>query len=521
MSKRRRGSFLQKKKLLRRGSKTRKIFAWSLCVVAILILIIIGGCYQLFNWIQSDGFRKEMEMVIKNHTQASSVNIPEKLRINGTLAILPSIRVNRVDALQHVSARRITAAIDREGLFNRRLHLTKLNLEEASLLVDTTKFRTKLPTIKQRENSFLARFTPTSFQLDSFECSDADAELLHNSKSYTLTGCNIVAEPDTKENWQINIENGRLHTPFTFLRECSIRSAIIYYTPTNIHLTECLVMLSPGELRLTGNYRPRNKQWDARLRGSKINLIHLLNDNWKRKLSGELFGELKFSGEDSKLSKSDGILTLKGGVLEGLPILSDLRLGNSKPYRTIELEKAECRISYPYNEPTHHIRDAWLFDQIDLRSKAGTLAMHGHLIVGTDGALNGTLTLGIPEATVKDLPFPESITSKIFNGQGEKGYRWLNINLSGTIDEPQEDLSVRLSTIAANFAPEAAETAAKDAINVLQSIFQPVDKNSQLMQEKKPARHGEPQDPTTNNSPHTHEAADIIKGAGRLLNSFL
>ena len=43
----------------------------------------------------------------------------------------------------------------------------------------------------------------------------------------------------------------------------------------------------------------------------------------------------------------------------------------------------------------------------------------------------------------------EAIAAKLFTAHGEEpGYVWVNMNLSGTIDHPEEDLSVRIATLA-------------------------------------------------------------------------
>ena len=49
----------------------------------------------------------------------------------------------------------------------------------------------------------------------------------------------------------------------------------------------------------------------------------------------------------------------------------------------------------------------------------------------------------------------------LFNAVGDPGYAWVTINLSGTTDNPKEDLSVRLSTLLGNL-PKAALKKAGD-----------------------------------------------------------
>ena len=63
--------------------------------------------------------------------------------------------------------------------------------------------------------------------------------------------------------------------------------------------------------------------------------------------------------------------------------------------------------------------------------------------------LGGTLTIGLPEQIAETLPLPrELLANKLFTASGsEEGYIWVNMNLSGTIDAPQEDLSVRTQNV--------------------------------------------------------------------------
>jgi len=449
----------------------RKILIWVLCILLALGLAFIVGGYRLLDWVQGDGFRHTLEKAICNKAQADYVHIPENMRLEGNQATLPAISLKRADMLKHASARRITATLNRNALLDHTLHLAKINLEEASLTLDASRASAPLPPIAPQEDSFWNRFAPDKFALDSLECSDADIELAYSGNTYSLTGCSLTARPCNKrqDEWQLNLENGRLHNPHAYLQDCSVKTAMLSRYPEKIRLDECLLMLNPGELRLSGSYLAKSKKWNLEMRANKANVARLLPEDWKKRLSGELFGVLNLSGKDGQILKSGGSLTLKEAVLEGLPILSDLKLGHSKPYRSIALEKAECRISFPYSEPAHNISKAWLFDQIDIRSQNGSLLIRGHVIIGMDGSLSGTLSIGLPDHLFAALP--KEPLANLFNSKGEAGYLWLNLNLSGTLSEPQEDLSARLAVIMQNFISQSAGQAAGAGANALNSIL--------------------------------------------------
>lgn len=520
MARRKQGTLFHKKGLLNAGSKTRKALAWLLFTLLALALAAMAGAFQLLSWVQGDGFRQKLADSLRNKAQAESINIPANLQLEGNQLTLPSIGIKRADVLQQAMARRLTAAVNRGELLDRKLHITKMNMEEVSLHLDTDCLHAPLPPVKPAQDSFWNRFTPQQTVLDLLECSDVDLELVHKGNLYSLIGCNLVAAPfpKQKKSWQISLENGRFHNPLPSLQNCSIKNANFVWSPARLHVEECLIMLNPGELRLSGSYQMKGGQWNTEWRASKAHVARLLSPDWKKRLSGELYGTLKLSGKGGQLRKGSGTLALKEGILEGLPVLSSLPFSNTPSYRSLSLEKAECRMSYPYAEPEHNISNAWLFDQIDIRSQGGHLLVRGHVIAGADGSLGGTLTVGLPEHAIAALPLPESSLGSIFNGKGEDGYRWLNINLSGTLNAPQEDLSVRLSTILKSLLPHAAGSAS-DLLNNLLSSKARASKDA-----PSPSAPDEPDQPGDNSLPATdapdlpdmQEPAGMIENAGQL-----
>lgn len=520
MARRRRDSLFPKKGALSPGSKARRFLTRLLCLLSAIFLLLLLGGYQLFHWLQGDSFRQKMELSLCDKAQAGHVRIPENLQIDGNLLTLPAISLSRSDLLERGSAKRISMTIDRKKLLDRIFHISKLNIEEASISLNADHAGNPLPPRKKAEKSFWDRFTPKTVALLSVECSDTDISLSKGKQSYSLSGCKINAAPlsgKDSSSWSATIENGRLHTPFTWLQETSIRNANITYQPGRIRVPECLIMLNPGEMKLSGSYHPQGKQWNAELRTNKANVARLLNADWKKRLTGELYGQARFSGTGGRIEKASGTILLKKAVLEGLPILSELDLGDSRPYRSLQLEKAECRLSYPYTEPYHHLTGAWLFDRIDIRSQGETLLIRGHVIIGSDGSLGGTLNIGLPEAIVSALPLPEPAINSIFNGKGAAGYRWININLSGTVSSPQEDLSVRLATVLRNALPQAAGKAA----GLFSRLILRQGQTEENAQEQPILPPSSPDEETPYPRPGIEEAPEAIEEATDVLNGVM
>ena len=102
----------------------------------------------------------------------------------------------------------------------------------------------------------------------------------------------------------------------------------------------------------------------------------------------------------------------------------------------------------------------------------------------------------------------EELTDKLFTASGDdSNYLWLNMNLSGTIDEPKEDLSIRVSTLIGNSLTSLIKDIPKASASELLNLL--------LKQKSKPTEEQSPADNPIPSSP-IKDAADA---AGSLLQS--
>lgn len=476
----------------------RRIVLISCSTLGLILTLGIIAWYQLLAYLQGDTFRRKVCRDLQVATQAESVHMRDNLKIDGNTIAQSELHFNGLGSIESIGAERIQAHIERGELLNRKLHIRKLTMEEGNVTLRFEEKQTQPPDLPTPTRISTARhrkkatetektvtrpsgnssITPESLQLDFAECRDTNFILHHGKKRFSLSGSNITAKPMSNENgWSIELENGRLHTPFSPLRDTNIKAATLLCHDTGIDLTECRLMLTPGELRTRAHFDRETENWSAVMQLNKANIARLLKDDWKKKLTGELFGKCILRGGEGALQSAEGNISLRSGVLEGLPFLSDLSIDNTRPYRRIELEKADCTIHFPYSAPERNLHRAWLLDNIDIHARGNTLIICGHVIIAEGGALGGQLTIGIPQHIADRLPLPgKRFTSTLFNGRGEAGYAWVNINLSGTLDSPEEDLSVRLTTLISNSLPG---TALDSAGNMLRKLFNAAQKNKE------------------------------------------
>ncbi len=463
MKKRRRGNGL-------RSLPLRKLALWGIGILAGFLLLVVAGYFQLLSYLQGESFRDTLEKVLANKARAESVNISGTLNIDSNRLSLRGISIRRPGMLKELTARGVHAEIRRSALWDRELHLTRLSAEEGTLVLNTGLSNQKLPHVQKGSSGILSGIAPVRARLDRFNCNNFNTSLRLDGKDYQLSSSSLEATPAPKQGknaWEFRLNNGRLHNALPILGDSGLKSAIITWGGKVTSVSDARLMLSPGELIVNAMQDSSSKNWTADLRVNKMNISRLLRDDWKKRLSGELYGQLDAEGNAGGITRAEGRLSLQQGLLEALPILAKLPVGNTHPYRSLQLERAEATLSYPYADESRNIRQAWLLDNIDVQGKDGMLRVTGHVMVDADKTLAGTLHIGLP-ANIATLLAPPGtpLHSNIFNTptEGDGSYLWLRLNLSGTLDDPQEDLSARLLTLLGG-------NIAKTATNVIGNLF--------------------------------------------------
>lgn len=432
---------------------------YTLAAVGGLLLLLLVLYFSIMSYLQGREFRDNLCYDTAVELSAQDVTMEDNLDIDGQRVTERGLQVSNMKGVQSISLGRMEATLERAALLNRILRVSRLTVDNAVVVVDPEAQGSTERTPRDK-NGLIAAISPQKVQVDRVECKNATATLRLKGSEFSYTGGRVSARPASRtqnDAWQVECLNGRMHTSLSFLKDCSVKSMQLHADTRNIDLTECRLMLSPGEMAFKAHYGLEKQTWNAEMQVNKADVARILKEDWKKLLTGQLFGKLVMSGNADGIELSEGNLTLREGVLEALPILSEITVGNTKPYRRLPLAQAGCHISYPYDAPEHHISDAWRFDNIDVRAAEGRLIIRGHVVIGSDSALRGTLNVGIPLEMVAKIPLgvEAGLMDDLFNATGDPGYAWVTINLSGTTDNPKEDFSVRLSTLLGDNLPKA------------------------------------------------------------------
>jgi hypothetical protein len=175
-----------------------------------------------------------------------------------------------------------------------------------------------------------------------------------------------------------------------------------------------------------------DKSVDFKINFDKLPVEEWLPATWREHVSGAASGQLHWTGKTPKGENSSvqGSLQLRNGRVANLPPLENLAAVTKK--KSIErLELRDCSCDVDWNYSTTEIKNIAIED-------VGKIHIEGSVAVRMK-ALSGALQLGVAREYLEWLPHAEEVFTREAGG-----YLWTTVHLSGTIDNPQQDLSPRV-----------------------------------------------------------------------------
>ncbi len=502
--KRKRGSCLHKRD--KKSNGKRKFLIIAACCFGVLPALIPICYFWLLSWLQGDSFRSKLEETLSNKLKAD-ITLPAPLQLDGDTVKLASVEWSSKDFLKKAEIKGINTRINRGELWDKCLHATQITVKEISAEMDTKK--EQLKNYPEKEGGFFSNFTPDTYIADRIECGNTSATLtLRRSDPkkkpyrYSLKGSSMTATPiaGKKNAWHAGLRNGTLITSHSYLAKSSIRHAMLDYANDTVTLSECQLALTKGNMDATGSFNIKNKDWNLSIGVGNADVERLLSESWQEILTGEFSGNLKMNGKRRVIHSADGQFSLRKGRFRALSFVmryigsSDradlaLRIPGQQAatdyledtFKLIEISVADCDIRFPHTNKARNIKQAWLFDNINIRTKNDEVRVQGHVILEQDGKLHGSICIGINEKNIEEFlslttePFRSIISAfipRLFTAKGDEGFRWVNINLSGSSDEPRQDFSARVREITNVLNPgallDSATGAVSEGLNMLQ-----------------------------------------------------
>jgi hypothetical protein len=413
----------------------RKLLIYS-AAVAIFLLIVAGIGLAAFyspwltHYIESEAFRAAME-----DETAKGLHFPQSRysSIRRTSALTAETeRFEARDgekAMKSLDAHGITATFDPLGVFLRQWRFNEVRVESGDVEIQIYKAHPEAVSPKP----WFAIFLPNRVYLKRIETPHANVTWQFRGQQAGFFGTQLLITPHGLD-FEYLATGGRLK--MALLPDLDLRQAHLLITKTLLTIYDIDLASDSGSsenIHTQANAGVgKDKSIDLRATFSQLPIRSWLPAKWKQHLAGTAFGDLHWAGKDPKLESSsgEGSLRVSDGRIDDLPVLEKLaELAQKKSFEHLALN--DCSFSF-----------GWKYPKIDIENIAieerGKFRIEGEMSID-QRRLRGTIRLGLTREYLDWLPNPEEVFSR-----KEGDYLWTNVRLSGTIDDPGQDLSPRI-----------------------------------------------------------------------------
>src|SRR4029453_5926496 len=280
---------------------------------------------------------------------------------------------------------------------------------------------------------WFALFLPNRVYLKRIETPQANITWRFRNEQAGFFGTQLLITPHGPD-FEYFATGGRLK--MALLPDLDLRRAHLLITKTLLTLYDIDLdsnSSSPESIHAQANASiGKDKSVDLRANVDHVPIRSWLPAEWKEHLAGHAFGDLHWAGQDPKLESSsgEGSLRVSNGRIDNLPVLEKLaELSQKKSFEHLAL--SDCSLRF-----------GWKYPRIDIENIAieerGKFRIEGEMSI-EQRRLRGTIRLGLTREYLDWLPHPEEVFSR-----NQNGYLLTNVHLSGTIDDPGQDLSPRI-----------------------------------------------------------------------------
>jgi hypothetical protein len=404
-------------------------------IAIFFLLVITAGVAAFFSplltrYVEGDAFRVSME-----EETAKGLHFPQAryapIRRTGALtAQSESFKAhNGQKAMKSLDAHGITAKFDPWGVFLRQWRLDGMHVQSGDVEIQIYEVHPE----PVKPKPWFAIFLPNRVYLEKIQSEQANITWRFRGERAGFFGTQLFITPNGRD-FEYVATGGRLK--MAPIPDLDLRRTHLLITKTFLTLYDLdLASDSHSEesIRAQGHAGlGQDKSIDANANFNSVPIRQWLPAEWKGRLKGTAFGNIHYTGKDPKLESSsgEGSLRIHNGRVDDVPLLNKLaELARKNSFERLDLN--ECSLSFAWRYPEIEIKDITIEEKGKFRIE-GDISIKGPV-------LRGTIRLGLTREYLDWLPNPEEVFSR-----RSSGYLWTDVHLSGTIDEPRQDLSQRI-----------------------------------------------------------------------------
>lgn len=433
------------------GSRLGKILLYGgISVAATGLAGIFGGQIWLENYLKSEAFRQKTQAAIGTSLHAQCrISLPER---SGTSVYIDSLEADGLSLPEQAPSRfrelrafGIRTELDLSALWRRLWKVDSIAIQRAQ--VDLSPIPNASPAAPSEAGSpakknappWFAVLLPNRTQISSVRVERAD--VTRESNQARQIRLHALPSESTGE-WSLTAEDGELLlASFPNLGPVQLQNARLQIKKEAAILRDSKLMFrGGGQALVSGEWgRTGLRELRAKLEGVPVQLF--LTEWWKARLMGTVDGDVTVLSQGKESSQWEANLAMKSGKLEALPLFSelDLFLGSAR-FRSVNLRSASAKIV--------HSSAGTEFKGLKMDAD-GLLRLEGDILF-RPGHMEGLLQVGLNASLLQWVP---GARSKVFS-ENREGYVWAPMHISGSPEQPLEDLSKRLAAATTGAALE-------------------------------------------------------------------
>jgi hypothetical protein len=410
-------------------------------VAAIAIFFLIASVASvavfvsplLTRYVEGDAFRIAVEEETAKGLHFPQARYAPIRRTNALTAQSDSFDAdNGQKAMKSLEAHGITSKFDPWGVFLRQWRFTDVHVQSGDVEIQIYEANPEAVPGKP----WFAFFLPNRVYLKKIESEQANITWRFRGERAGFFGSQLLITPHGRD-FEYLATGGRLK--MAIVPDLDLRRTHILITKTLLTLYDLELASnsrSDASIRAQGHAGlGQDKSIDVKANFDSVPIRQWLPAEWKGRLKGSAFGDIHWTGKDPKLESSsgEGSLSIHDGRVDDVPLLNKLaELAQKKSFERLDLNG--CSLDFAWRYPEIDIKD------ITIEEK-GKFRIEGEISIKRR-VLRGTIKLGLTREYLDWLPNSEQVFSR-----RSSGYLWTNIHLSGTIDEPRQDLSQRITEL--------------------------------------------------------------------------
>ena len=417
------------------GSLRRKLLILAVAIAIFFLIAIAAGVAVFFSplftrYVEGDAFRIAMEEETAKGLHFPQARYAPIRRTGAFTAASDSFGAdNGQKAMKSLDAHGITAKFDPWGVFLRQWRFTDVHVQSGDVEIQIYEAYPE----PVRPKPWFAIFLPNRVYLEKIESEHANITWRFHDERAGFFGTQLFITPNGGD-FEYVATGGRLK--MAIVPDLDLRRTHLLITKTLLTVYDLdLASDSHSEesIRVQGRAGlSQDKSIDVKANFNSVPIRQWLPAEWKGRLKGSAFGDIHWTGKDPKLetSSGEGSLRIDNGQVDDVPLLNKLaELAQKKSFERLDLN--ECSLAFAWHYPEIDIKD------ITVEEK-GKFRIEGDISVNRR-VLRGTIKLGLTREYLDWLPNPEEVFSR-----RSSGYVWTDVHLSGTIDDPRQDLSQRI-----------------------------------------------------------------------------